>query len=122
MSQDVFTRVVDLREKNIKVSLFNDSGADVTLRKGVQLSTLTALHNEQTVIPDVSDNVLCNATESVASDQEESYAKITVGGLDEIDPTKEHKVLGTNWNLEDDTSVMKLNKIVEFTRGLEPTK
>ncbi|XP_068738691.1 uncharacterized protein [Montipora capricornis] len=51
-----------------------------------------------------------------APDQEESYAKITVGGLDEIDPTKEHKVLGTNWNLEEDTIVMK------FTRCLEPTK
>ena len=51
-----------------------------------------------------------------------TYAKITDGGLDEIDPTKEHKVLGTNWNLEEDTIVMKLNKIVEFARGLEPTK
>ena len=58
---------LDLREKNIKVPVFNDSGADVTLRKGVQLGTLTELHNEQTVIPDVSDNVLCNATESVAT-------------------------------------------------------
>ena len=38
-----------------------------------------------------------------------SHAKITVGGLDEIDPTKEHKVLRTNWNLEEDSS-------------LEPTK
>ena len=57
-----------------------------------------------------------------ASDQEGSYAKITDGGLDEIDPTKEHKVLGTNWNVEEDTIVMKLNKIVEFARGLEPTK
>lgn len=57
-----------------------------------------------------------------ASDEEQSYAKITVGGLEEIDPTKEHKVLGTNWNLEEDTIVMKLNKIVEFARNLEPTK
>ena len=37
----------------------------MTLRKGVQLGTLTELHNEQTVIPDVLDNVLCDATESV---------------------------------------------------------
>ena len=57
-----------------------------------------------------------------ASDEEQSYAKITVGGLEEIDPTKEHKVLGTNWNLEEDTIVMKLNKVVEFGRNLEPTK
>ena len=48
--------------------------------------------------------------------------KITVGGLDEIDPTKERKVFGTNWNLEEDIIVMKMNKIVEFARGLEPTK
>lgn len=55
-------------------------------------------------------------------DEEQSYAKITVGGLEEIDPTKEHKVLGTNWNLGEDTIVMKLNKIVEFAKNLEPTK
>ena len=48
--------------------------------------------------------------------------KITVGGLDESDPTKERKVFGTNWNLEEDIIVMKMNKIVEFARGLEPTK
>ena len=36
---------LDLQEKNIKVSVFNDSGADVTLRKGIQLGTLTELHN-----------------------------------------------------------------------------
>ena len=35
---------LDMREKNIKVPVFNDSGADVTLRKGVQLGTLTKLH------------------------------------------------------------------------------
>ena len=57
-----------------------------------------------------------------ASDDKQSYGKITVGGLEEIDPTKEHKVPGTNWNLEEDTIVMKLNKIVEFGRNLEPTK
>ena len=55
-------------------------------------------------------------------DEEESYAKMTVGGLEEIDPTKEHKVLGTNWNLEEDAIVMKLNKIIEFASNLELTK
>ena len=43
---------------------------------------------------------------------------MTVGGLDEIDPTKEHKVLGSNWNLAEDTFVLKLNKVVEFARDL----
>ena len=47
---------------------------------------------------------------------------MTVGGLDEIDPTKEHKVLGSNWNLAEDTFVLKLSKVVEFARDLEPTK
>ena len=47
---------------------------------------------------------------------------MTVGGLDEIDPTKEHKVLGSNWNLAEDTFVLKLSKVVDFARDLEPTK
>ena len=47
---------------------------------------------------------------------------MTIGGLDEIDPTKEHKVLGSNWNLAEDTFVLKLSKVIEFARDLEPTK
>ena len=61
-------------------------------------------------------------TQESPPDKEQSYTKITIGGLEEIDLTKEHKILGTNWNLEEDSIVMKLNKIVEFTRNLEPTK
>ena len=30
------------------------------------------------------------------SNEDQSFAKMTVGGLDDIDPTKEHKVLGSN--------------------------
>ena len=58
------------------------------------------------------------------SNPDQSFAKtVTVGGLDEIDPTKEHKVLGSNWNLAEDTFVLKLTgKVVEFARDLEPTK
>ena len=48
-------------------------------------------------------------------DEEQSYAKITFGGLEEIDPTKEHKVLGTNCNLREDTIVLKPSKIVEIS-------
>lgn len=48
-------------------------------------------------------------------DEEQSCAKITVGGLEEIDPTKEHKVLGTNCNLREDTIVLKPSKIVEIS-------
>ena len=43
-------------------------------------------------------------------------------GLEEIDRTKEHKVLASNWNLAKDTFVLKLSKVVEFARDLEPTK
>ena len=56
------------------------------------------------------------------SNEDQSLAKMSVGGLDEIDPTKEHKVLGSNWNLAEDTFVLKLSKVVEFARDLEPTK
>ena len=54
--------------------------------------------------------------------EDQSFAKMTVGGLDEIDPTKEHKVLGSNWNRAEDTFVLKLSKVVQFARDLEPTK
>ena len=50
------------------------------------------------------------------SNEDQSFAKMMVGGLDEIDPAKEHKVLGSNWNLAEDTFVLKLNKVVEFAR------
>jgi len=43
-----------------------------------------------------------------ASDEEQSYTMITFGGLEEIDHT--------NWNLEEDNTIMKLKKIVELTR------
>ena len=56
------------------------------------------------------------------SNEAQSFAKMTVGGLDEIDPTMEHKVLGSNWNLSEDTFVLKLSKVVEFASDLEPTK
>ena len=36
----------------------------MTLRKGVQLSTLTELHSEQTVVSNVLDNMLCDDMES----------------------------------------------------------
>jgi hypothetical protein len=58
----------------------------------------------------------------IATKDDESDAKTTVGGLDEIDPTTEHKVLGLNWNLKNDTFILKLNKISNLGKSLEPTK
>ena len=43
-----------------------------------------------------------------ASDEEQFYATITFGGLEEIDHT--------NWNLEEDNTIMKLKKFVELAR------
>ena len=62
------------------------------------------------------------AESSAIRREDESCAKMTVGGLDEIESTEEHKVLGSNWNLAMDTLVLKLDKVVEFGRNLEPTK
>ena len=36
----------------------------------------------------------------IATKEDESYAKNPVGGLDEIDSTTEHKVLGLNWKIK----------------------
>ena len=54
--------------------------------------------------------------------EDQFFAKMTVGGLDEIGPIKEYKVLGSKWNLGEDTLVLKLNKVIKFARYLEPTK
>lgn len=81
--------------------------------------------NSKAVIDKIKqDRVEREETEkiNVVSKEEESYAKTMVGGLDEIEPTKEHKVLGLNWNLESDTIILKLNKVSSLGKSLEPTK
>ena len=54
--------------------------------------------------------------------EDQSYAKMTVGDLQEIQSQEEHKVLGLNWNLDKDTFILKLEKVVEFGENLKPTK
>ena len=54
--------------------------------------------------------------------KEESYAKTTVGGLDEIDPVKKHNVLELNWNLDSDMVIFKFNNISKLWKSLQPTK
>ena len=53
---------------------------------------------------------------------DDTYAKVTVGDLEEIDSAELHKVLGMNWQLTKDTFVLKLDQVVEFGKELEPTK
>jgi hypothetical protein len=61
-------------------------------------------------------------TENLNNTGESSYAKESIGGLEEIETPKEHKVLGMNWDTDSDTFVLKLTKVVQFARNLEPTK
>ena len=61
-------------------------------------------------------------TEHLNNTGESSYAKESIGGLEEIETPKEHKVLGMNWDTDSDTFVLKLTKVVQFARNLEPTK
>ena len=51
-----------------------------------------------------------------------SYAKLTVGGLEELSDHDEHKVLGLNWNITHDTFIFKLFLLSEFAKELKPTK
>ena len=81
--------------------------------------------NDKKVIEKITLDCLMNERlkerESL-SHEDQSFAKVAVGGLDEIDPEKEHKVLGSNWNLSEDTFVINFYKVVEFAKSLEPTK
>jgi hypothetical protein len=57
-------------------------------------------------------------TEHLNNTGESSYAKESIGGLEEIETPKEHKVLGMNWDTDSDTFVLKLTKVVQFARNL----
>ena len=55
-------------------------------------------------------NVRCaegTCSKSSVSDEDTSFAKIIVGGLEEIDIKSEHKVLGMNWDCEKNTFCFK---------------
>ena len=55
-------------------------------------------------------------------EEDETFNRITVGGLGERDTSTEQKVLGTNWNYVDDEFLFKFQTHVESARGLSPTK
>ena len=45
-----------------------------------------------------------------------------VGGLEELNPNDETKILGLLWNCADDTFVFKFDKILQSAENLSPTK
>ena len=60
--------------------------------------------------------------ETPSIEEDKSLAKISLGGLSEIEHGKEHKILGLNWSLKKDKIVVKLSSIASYVKGLELTK
>ena len=58
---------------------------------------------------------------SVVEDME-TYARTTVGHLEELDMKNEHKVLGLNWNCVSDEFAFKFEALLKLAEGLEPTR
>ena len=55
--------------------------------------------------------------------EDESYAKLSVGGLEELSALNERKVLGQNWDTVNDTFIIyKLDLLANFTKDLKATK
>ena len=67
-------------------------------------------------------DIVDKSEEEVDQMENVSFAKMSMGGLSEIEPGKEHKILGLNWDLNEDKIVLKLDKLAEFARDLELTK
>ena len=61
-------------------------------------------------------------TENKVSVEDESYAKVSVGGLEELSTLNGHKVLGQNWDTVNDTFIYKLDLLANFTKDLKATK
>ena len=55
-------------------------------------------------------------------EDDETFNRVMVGGLEERDVNTEQKVLGTNWNYFNDEFLFKFQTHVESARGLIPTK
>ena len=56
------------------------------------------------------------------TEDDETFNRVMVGGLEERDSNTEQKVLGTNWNYVEDEFLFKFQTHVESARGLKPTK
>ena len=58
---------------------------------------------------------------NVGSEEEETYAKSMLGGVEETS-SSEQKLLGVRWNPLKDVFIFDLTKIANYTRDLQPTK
>ena len=61
-------------------------------------------------------------TENKVSVEDESYAKLTVGGSEELSALNEYKVSGQHWDTVNVTYIYKLDLLANFTKGLKVTK
>ena len=57
-----------------------------------------------------------------AVEDTETYARTTIGHLEELDVKNEHKVLGLNWNCVSDQFNFKFEALLNLTESLEPTR
>ena len=60
--------------------------------------------------------------ETHLTEDDETFNRVMVGGLEERDINTEQKVLGTNWNYVEDGFLFKFHIHVKNARGLNPTK
>ena len=63
----------------------------------------------------------CYEPQPVVEDTE-TYARVTMGHLEELDTKNEHKVLGLNWNCVSDDFIFRFEAILKLAESLEPTR
>lgn len=63
----------------------------------------------------------CPETQLVVEDTE-TYARITMGHLEELDMKNEHKLLVMNWNCVSDEFIFKFESLLKLAESLEPTR
>ena len=80
--------------------------------------------NSEEVFSQIADynKTVSSEGETLSIEEDKSFAKISLGGLSEIEPGIEHKILGLNWSLKEDKIVVKLSSIASYVKGLELTK
>jgi len=69
-----------------------------------------------------SEANLSSNNQTHCTEDDETFNRVTSGGLEERDGSTEQKVLGTNWNFVDDEIIFKFQKHVDTAGTLEPTR